>query len=54
MRVECAWNDKSRTLTLNPDGAGKMPVPAAVRVELAGEAISKLVSLGQSVTTVKL
>jgi hypothetical protein len=54
MRIECEWNDKERTLTLRSDGAGKMPVPAAVKVELVGEATSKLVTLNLGATTVKL
>jgi hypothetical protein len=54
MRIECEWNDKERTLTLRSDGAGKMPVPAAVKVELVGGTSSKLVPLDSGMTTVKL
>jgi alpha-glucosidase/alpha-D-xyloside xylohydrolase len=54
VRVECLWNDKARTLTLNADPAGKMALPAAVKVEVVGETTSKLVPLGHGVTTVKL
>ncbi len=54
MRIECEWNDEERTLTLNPDGEGKMSIPATVKVELVGEATSKLVTLNPGVTTVKL
>jgi len=42
MRIECEWNDKERTLTLRSDGAGKMPVPAAVKVELVARQLQNL------------
>ena len=54
MRVECVWRDADRTLTLTPDPAGRMPLPNAIRVELADGRQSQLVTLQRKATTVKL
>jgi alpha-glucosidase/alpha-D-xyloside xylohydrolase len=53
-RIECAWNDGTRTLSLSPDPAGKMPLPENVRVEIAGSKQSRLVALASKGVSVKL
>jgi alpha-glucosidase/alpha-D-xyloside xylohydrolase len=54
MRVECTWRDADRTLTLTPDPAGHMKLPAAIRAELADSRQRKLVTLQNNSTTVRL
>ena len=53
MRLECTWMDTDRTLTLTPDPAGHMKLPAAIRIELADSRESKLVTLQHNRTTVR-
>ena len=53
-RIECAWNDAARTLSLTPDPAGKMPLPGNVRVEIAGSNQGRLVALTNKGVTVEL
>lgn len=54
MRIECIWNNRDRTLTLKPDEAGKMQIPATIQVELADSRQSMPVALGRAGVTVKL
>jgi alpha-glucosidase (family GH31 glycosyl hydrolase) len=53
-RVACEWSDATRTLSLAPDPAGKMPVPEKVRVEIAGSGQSRLVAVTNKGATLKL
>ena len=54
MRIDCAWKDSERTLTLTPDPAGHRPLPPTVHVQIAGTNQSSLVNLKRSSITVKL
>ena len=53
MRAECRWNDAARTLTIARDAEGSMPLPRAVRVELADSRQSRQITLDSNRTTVK-
>jgi alpha-glucosidase/alpha-D-xyloside xylohydrolase len=54
MRAECEWNDSARKLTITPDPAGSMPLPATIRVELADAKQNKLVKLNRRGITLQL
>lgn len=54
MRAECTWNNASRTLTIERDPSGRMPLPGKVRVEIIGNNQSREVVLEQNGATVKL
>lgn len=53
MRTQCTWNNPSRTLTIERDPAGRMPLPRKVRVELIGSNQSREVTLEQDGATAK-
>jgi alpha-glucosidase (family GH31 glycosyl hydrolase) len=53
-RIACAWNDRARTLALTPDPAGTMPLPASVRVEIAGTQQSRVVALTRKGVSLQL
>lgn len=54
VQMECVWNDVRRTLTLTADPSGRMALPSAVKVELAGGSPPRRIALTSSSTTVKL
>ncbi len=54
MRARCAWSDASRTLTIERDPAGRLPLPRNIRVELIGSNQSREVTLEQNGATVKI
>jgi alpha-glucosidase/alpha-D-xyloside xylohydrolase len=54
MRAECTWDEATRTLKVTPDAAGRMALPPAIRVEMAGGGAGKLVELTRSGASVKL
>jgi alpha-glucosidase/alpha-D-xyloside xylohydrolase len=53
MRIDCAWKDSERTLTLTPDRAGHRSLPATISVQVRDTNESKLVNLAKIGTTVK-
>ena len=53
-RVECAWNDRERVLTLSYDPHGRQSPGKNVRIEVMGEGTSKTVTLGNNATVVHL
>lgn len=53
MRANCAWNDALRTLKIERDPAGHLPLPRKVRVELIGSNRSREVTLEQDGATVR-
>lgn len=54
MQLECAWNDRLRTLTLKSDPAGHIAAPTAVQVAIVGEASIRRIPLIGKVTEIKL
>jgi alpha-glucosidase/alpha-D-xyloside xylohydrolase len=46
-RIECAWDDKNRKLTLTPNPSGHMALPPSVLVELAGSRQIRTVTLSR-------
>ena len=54
MRAECRWNDRSRTLTIARDAAGRLPMPRRIRVELMGSGESREIEPGPNGAAVTL
>jgi alpha-glucosidase (family GH31 glycosyl hydrolase) len=51
-RILCTWNDRQRTLSLQSDAGGKLPMSQAIRAEIVGAAGTRPITLHGGVATI--